>query len=102
MIMAAPKPAKPRTVPAMQATAAQIRKGKANRSGMRAKLGRRNHFLPTRRVGRWPKAGGVMGDLDDAHDPSARCAGTSPRFAQGGEEDHAQALALPGRDPSII
>ncbi|MEA2850741.1 MAG: hypothetical protein QOE02_760, partial [Rhodospirillaceae bacterium] len=22
-----------------------------------------------------------MGDRDDAHDPSARCAGTSPRFA---------------------
>jgi hypothetical protein len=36
MIMAAPKPAKPRTMPAMQATTAQIRKGSANRSGMRA------------------------------------------------------------------
>ena len=35
MIMAAPKPAKPRTMPAMQATAAQIRKGRANRSGMK-------------------------------------------------------------------
>src|ERR1700722_8326808 len=35
MIIAAPKPAKPRTVPAMQATTAQIRKGTANRSGMR-------------------------------------------------------------------
>ena len=35
MIMAAPKPAKPRTMPAMQATAAQIRKGKASRSGMK-------------------------------------------------------------------
>src|SRR5580692_6215556 len=35
MIMAAPKPANPRTVPAMPATAAQTRKGKVNRSGMR-------------------------------------------------------------------
>ena len=26
-----------------------------------------------------------MGDRDDAHNPSARCAGTSPRFAQGGK-----------------
>src|SRR5918993_6134951 len=34
--MAAPKPAKPRTMPAMQATAAEIRKETANRSGMTA------------------------------------------------------------------
>src|SRR5262245_55529635 len=36
MSMAAPNPAKPRTMPAMQAITAEIRKGKASRSGIRA------------------------------------------------------------------
>src|SRR5262245_35974372 len=34
IIMAAPKPAKPRTMPAMQATAAETRNGRASRSGI--------------------------------------------------------------------
>ena len=36
-------------------------------------------FLPTLRVGRWPaRAGGVMSTGSAAHDPSVRCADTSP------------------------
>src|SRR5258707_10117265 len=40
--------------------------------------------LPPHEVGRWPKAGGVMLIHRRLHDPSARCAGTSPRNAWGG------------------
>ena len=32
---------------------------------------------------------------DDDHDPSVRCADTSPREAWGGEEDHARCTASP-------
>src|SRR5260370_5007213 len=39
--------------------------------------------LPPYEVGRWPKAGGVMRLHRRLHDPSARCAGTSPRLARG-------------------
>src|SRR5216684_8049908 len=42
---------------------------------------------PPAKLGRWPQAGGVMNQARRAaHDPSARCAGTSPRKAWGGQD----------------
>src|ERR1700730_9086072 len=64
-----------------------------------------HRFASPASLGRWPHysdegAGGVMDGSDDAHDPSARFAGTSPRLTRGGILVESSGQRGPGRKSS--